>query len=184
MIRICISGLSASGKTSLGSDIAKKLNITHISKYDAGIYKTIMKGTGAWPSKDAWLSETAALESKYANEFDKEIVDYAKNKNCVVTTWLGAWFIKDATLRVWLNASFEERVRRRAKEDRITAESMKSLLKRKDELTTKNFKKVYGIDVMDHSLFDMEINTERVQREDIIATVAMLALAKDKLRFI
>jgi len=178
MIRICISGLSASGKTSIGEDLAKELNIMHITKEQMKSYKKFLNET---KSGKRPLDEVA--DPKYAKDFDAEIVEFSRGKNCVVTTWLGAWRIKDATLRVWLDASADERARRRAKEKGLSIGAAKRLIDKKDQMTIKSFKKVYGIDVNDHSIFDIRINTEKLNRKEITAMIAMLALGMDKMIF-
>ena len=177
MIRICISGLSASGKTSLGHRLARELNLMHITKKSLRSYNDVASG---FKGKEK-LAQTAL--PKYAKDFDAELKKLSSKNDCVVTTWLAPWMVKDPTLRIWLNASIDARARRRAKEMNVSVASAIRWVKEKDSLTIRNFKKVYGIDIQDHLGFDMELNTERLNVDEMVAVIAMLALSKSKMKF-
>ncbi len=173
MIRICLAGLTGSGKTSIGEELAKELNIEHVHKS----FKDAVK------DEKELLKMQRNVKEDYEKAFDKEIVRLAKGKNCVVTTWLGAWFIKDATLRVWLNASKETRIKRLMKKYKESRKYIERYITEKDNSNVKRWKKIYNIDLNDHSIFDLEINTEKFTPREIVSIIAMVALAKDKKRF-
>lgn len=177
MIRVCISGLSASGKTSLGEELARELKILHITKDVLETHKRIAEEMEK-EGEDA-LRVIEAGDERYAKSFDDEVAELAAKGNCVVTTWLGPWLVKDPTVRVWLTASVEERAKRRAAQRGIDISEARKLIDEKDKLTMAAFKDVYGIDVMDHAAFDFMVNTERVERKDSVALIAMLAMKRD-----
>jgi cytidylate kinase len=181
MLRICISGLSCSGKTSLGDALSKDLNIMHITKHGTSTYKKVKEDTENQKESEVGIIQTA--DRTYADSFDKEIVKLAEGNNCVVTTWLGPWLIKDATIRVWLSASFEERVRRYANLNKTSIENAKAFIKKKDELSINAFNDIYNIDVKNHSFFDMMINTERLNIKESVAIISMLAIGKEESKF-
>ena len=177
MMRICISGMTASGKTTLGKLIARELNVEHITKEKTKEYAKLMNDLEQ--RKDAKLALAQTADSRYAKDFDAEIIKAAKGKNCVVSTWLAPWLIKDATLRVWLNASPAERYRRKARDLGVSIRKAEKFVKEKDSLAAKGFKKVYGIDINDHSVFDIEINTEKLDHKKVVAVISMLAMLKE-----
>jgi predicted cytidylate kinase len=179
MLRICISGFSATGKTAVGEELAKRLGIMHITKKTMDSFKKFMEENKDAKDDNTRLAETTSTKEA-ADDFDSEVVRLAKENNCVVSTWLGPWFVKDATLKIWLNTRFDERVRRRAVDKGISIEEAREEVKKKDALTKRNIKKLYGIDIMDHSGFDIEINTERFAKEEEVAMIAMLALEREK----
>jgi predicted cytidylate kinase len=182
MIRICISGFSASGKTTIGNELAKKLNIMHVTKKSMSSFKSFAAENKDAKDDNTRLAETTSTK-EYADSFDKEVIRLARENDCVVTTWLGPWFVKDATLRIWLNTRFEERVRRRALDRKISMKLAREEVGKKDKLTTENIKKLYGIDIMDHSIFDIEINTERFTTKEEVDMIALLTLEMAKGRF-
>ncbi|MGD0510212.1 MAG: cytidylate kinase family protein [Candidatus Micrarchaeaceae archaeon] len=181
MLRICIGGLSCSGKTTLGEFLAKELNITHVTKRTLDTYKKLEDDFKA--SGDSQLKMLQAADKRYADAFDKEVVEIANSTDCVVTTWLGAWMIKDPAIRVWLSAGFDERARRYANNHDMKIDDAKDYVKKKDELTTSSFMDLYKIDIKNHSFFDMMINTERSSLEEAAALISLLAMNKDKTRF-
>lgn len=177
MMRICISGLTGSGKTTLGRLLSKELNIEHITKESVEEYARILKEIKKGGNER--LGVLQAAHPKYARNFDAEILEAAKGKNVVVTTWLSPWLMKDATLRVWLNASLDERSRRKAIEMRTSQKKAKEYVMRKDGLAAGEFKKIYGIDISDHSVFDLEVNTRKLTHREVVAVISMLAMMKE-----
>lgn len=179
MIRICISGMTASGKTSLGHMLAEELKIEHITKHSLdAFHKATEDATRKGKSRLDVINVTITKE--HAKSFDDELVQFARKKNCIVTTWLGPWLVRDATLRVWLNASLDHRARRRANDAKMTVAAARKLIEEKDMQNIRAFKDVQGIDINDHSVFDMELNTERLSLEEMTAVISMMALGKDK----
>lgn len=177
MIRICISGLSASGKTSLGHRLAKELNLMHITKASTQIYRN---ASANFKGKEK-LAEMAV--SRHSRTFDKELIGLASKNNCVMTTWLGPWLVKNPTVSVWLHAGIDARARRRANEMKITVAKAKKMINEKDSLTIKGFKRIQGIDINDREGFDMELNTERLTVEEMASLISMLALSRSKMKF-
>lgn len=171
-MKICISGLSASGKTTVGRRLAKYLGIRHVSmsyKRDAKNNTELME-----PLKNP--------KRGYARSFDKAVVSMAKG-DCVVTTWLSPWMVKNPTLNVRLYADPEERARRIMKREGTSHAKAVRYIKEKDHLTIAHFKKTYGIDVTDDSKFDMEINTGKISTEKAVAVIALAAMLKEGKRF-
>lgn len=182
MLRICISGYTCSGKTTLGEKLAKELNVMHVTKYITPTYKRVMRDLKKNSTRNDIIMETS--HKKYAADFDREIVELAKNNNCVVTTWLGPWLVKDATMRIWLYGSLEERGRRYAKREHIGLLKAESVVDEEDRLNRRQFKKLYNIDLNDHrGEFDLEINTDRLNQKEIISLISTLAIGKEKRRF-
>lgn len=178
MLRICIAGFTECGKTTLGNMLAEKLNIMHITKRNLAAFKDYEKSPDK--SEEMKILQTAA--KKYAHVFDNEVMELAEKNDCVVTTWVGAWIVKDPTLRVWLSTPFMERVSRNTKKGH-SKEDAEAYIKKKDEMNTKGFKDLYGIDLNDHSGFDMEINTARLTNEQAVSLIAMLSIEKEGKNF-
>ena len=170
MIRICVSGLTGSGKTTIGMEIARRFGIEHVQKS----YKEYVNDY----SKIADFIN--GLDDDFVKAFDNEIVRMAEGKNCIVTTWLGPWLIKDATLRVWLDASLETRAKRWAGKQGKDYESAFREIAEKDTATIESTKKVYGFDLSsDHNVFDISINTEKVNIEECISIITVMAFKRD-----
>ncbi|BCS91007.1 MAG: cytidylate kinase [Candidatus Micrarchaeota archaeon] len=162
VFKICISGLTGSGKSSVGRALATSLNFRHIDKFQTSTYKRLKDDL-------KYKDYTAELANNdYARAFDNEIYELSNQGNCVISTWLASWIIDDATLRVFLYAGLEERARRIANAKGMNFEEALSYTKEKDEKSIKFFKEFYNIDVAyNPDLFDISINTERLDVEEI-----------------
>lgn len=171
---ICISGLTGSGKTTIGEMLSKELKIAHVNRS----FKEF-----AEEGKDL-IKFQNAVKPNFDREFDREISREAHRADCVVSTWFGPWIIKDATLNVWLNASPEARARRKAKDLHCSLKGAQEYFTPKDRRNRRRMIKDYGIDILkDHGVFDVEINTDRLKREEVVALIAMLSLEKENKKF-
>ncbi len=177
-MKICIGGFTSSGKTTLGETLSKELGIRHINPS----YKSMVKNDEK--KVIGLLDDLMVKEDKdVAKDFDAEVVKMSNEGDCVVSTWIGSWIIKDATARVWLNASQETRAARRAKAKGMDQDEALEFINEYDRKSSDYFKGVYGIDVTDHSIFDIELNTEKLSISDMASIVSLLAAQKDTERF-
>ena len=168
---ICISGLAGSGKNTVGEIVAKKLNLDGV--------KLTFKDEARREKVDLMkVQMEATKDESYDRELDREIVRRAKKGNCVVMTWLGPWIVKNADLRVWLNVSERERAKRVARRDRMSLKKALLHIRKRDENNRRRYRRYYGIDIMDHSIFDLEINSDVFNPQQIAGIVIKAAEAK------
>ena len=171
---ICISGMGGAGKDAVAERLAKELNIMHLSKS----FKDV-SGDG-----QNLVKFISSVKGEYDKQFDEIVVKEAAKQDCVVSTWLGPWVIKDSTLNVWLNASLEERAKRKAKCMNTSVEEAKKYLTSRSDMDVPRWKAVYGIDMTkDHDVFDIELNTEKLSIEEEVSLIAMASLVKGGKRF-
>ena len=172
-MKICISGLTGSGKTTLGDALAKELGIEHVKP----TYKSATK------TEDGLIRLLETASVRYIKDFDRDIVAMARGRDCVITTWHGPWIIRDATVRVWLLASLEERARRIAKRGGKDMAYCERHIKEKDRLTMAQYRRAYGKD-FDLSVMDLQMNYERMEQNEAVAAISMLALSRDGKNFV
>ncbi len=171
---ICIAGLGGSGKSPIAESLAKKLGIRHLSKS----FKEV-SGDG----KDL-VAFVKSVDTEFDKNLDAEVIREAKKQDCVVSTWLGPWMIKDADVKVWLNASLETRAGRKAKSLKMSLQEAKDYLKTIEDADAARWKSLYGFDIMkDHDIFDIEINTDKLKIEESVEIIALLSIEKGKNRF-
>jgi len=90
-------------------------------------------------------------------------------------TWLGPWKVKDATLRVWLEADDETRAKRISGRDKMTYEEALDHVRKRDPGNVRRYKEYYGIDILDHSNFDLVVNTSHFNPIDAAKIIALAA---------
>ena len=165
---ICIAGFSGCGKTSVGDIVAKRLGLRAIKLS----FKDEAAKTGM---KLMEYQELASNDRKYDEELDKAILLEAGKGNCVIMTWLGPWKIRNADLRVWLSAGVEERARRISDRDKLSFEDAVSHVKKRDANNVERYRNYYGIDITDHSIFDLDITTEKFGKEQVAEIIVRAA---------
>lgn len=170
---ITISGLTGAGKTSLGERVAKDLSIKHIWKS----HKTHAESS----IKVVEFTKSASLD--FEKSFDEGIVAESEKEDCVVTTWLSPWLVKNATARVWLYADTNSRIKRKSEEMNVSIEKAKEYVDEKDSFNKVNFKKIYGIDITDHSAFDLTLNTSKLTIDQCADIIIFLTQEETKKKF-
>ena len=168
---ICISGLTGSGKNAAGEALAKRLNLRLVSL----TFKDDAKKRGISLMQ---LQGAAGKDKKIDVDFDARVVKEASTGNCIVTTWLGPWMVKNADLRIWIHADEFVRAGRIAKRDGMGAKEALEHLRMRDNDNCARYKRYYGIDLEDHSLFDLEIDSGRHSPDEIAALIGKALRAK------
>lgn len=172
LMKICISGLTGSGKTTLGAAISDELGIRHISQS----YKN------AAVSDAKLLKMLENTTARYALEFDENIIKESKHIDCVITTWHCPWIIKDATLRIWLDSDEKNRAYRLSKEKKKSIKYCIKYIRKKDALTAAQYRRAYHKD-FDLSAIDIRINSDAVSVSEAVSVISMLAMLRDKKKF-
>lgn len=95
----------------------------------------------------------------------------------MVDSRLGAWLAKDADLKVWLKCQFGVRAKRISGRENITVKEAERRIKARDASDAGRYRKFYGIDLSDLSVYDLIIDTERFDPEQIVAII-MTAINK------
>ncbi|MBU0533042.1 cytidylate kinase family protein [Candidatus Micrarchaeota archaeon] len=159
---IAISGLTGSGKNTLGELIAEELNY----KLVCPTFKDLAKKEGV-PLME--FQKMAEKDPNIDKKFDELLKEQAKG-NCVVTTWLGPWMV-DANLKIKLTASIETRAKRIAERDGMDLKDAIKHVKERDERNRKRYMKLYNIDIYDESIYDMVLDSDRYNPEELLKIV-------------
>jgi cytidylate kinase len=168
---ICIAGLSGSGKNTVAQLVADKLCLRLVNP----TFKTLAKQHSMSLME---FQAKAAAEHSIDRKFDSALLRETKKGNCVVCTWLGPWMVKKADLRVWLYAPRQVRAERLAGREGISAEEALRHITERDEENHARYREVYGIDIYDHSGFELVVNTEKYGPEESASIIVSAAIAK------
>ncbi|MFH1447235.1 MAG: (d)CMP kinase [Candidatus Micrarchaeota archaeon] len=165
---ITISGMSGSGKNTVGEKVADVLRMRTVEY----TFKDHAKEMGINLMD---FQKMARKDESIDRDFDKLVVRSANRGNCVITTWLGPWSVKRAKLRVWLDADEKVRAKRIAKREGMSQASALAHLRKRDKDNILRYKKLYGIDIRNREIFDLIVNTERFLPDDIADMVIVAA---------
>ena len=175
MVVIVISGQPGCGSTTTGKLLSEKLgtNFFSVGHY----FKSLDKGKETEKAVKVWKSD-AGKRLQFKKKGDLNYIEelqiaLAKSGSIVIESKLGIKFLKDyADLKVWLKAPIKVRAQRVAKRDRIPLEEAVKILKEKEAIERRNFKKIYGFDFFQlEKEADIVIDTSSKTPRKIVAEI-------------
>ncbi len=108
---------------------------------------------------------------------DLKLIRAALQDKIVVGTRLASWLM-DADLRIWLHAPLEDRagrINKRESEKHSGYEAVLYKTLKRDQQNRTRYLKLYGIDINDHSDFDVTINTGLLTAEQVSGLIVAAA---------
>ena len=118
----------------------------------------------------------AELHPAIDRMIDRGIADAARGGKVLLDARLAGWMAKKADIKIFLTASTRVRVTRIAQREGRRYRDVHDETVRREKSEAKRFKKLYNIDVNDHSVFDIVLNTERLS---VTETTKILMVAID-----
>ncbi len=171
-MKIIISGLTGSGKSTLARGLSMAFKFEYFSASSKLRDILPKKDFGVWESKEGLDALRFRLAHPQSDaKLDRYIVkNFSSKNNVVLDSWVAPWKVngKDV-IKIYVKADVMTRAKRVASRDSIPFKQALSFTKRKDELTLKIYKKLYGIEVdSDLRPFDFVINSSRFSAEDLL----------------
>lgn len=173
MVTIAVSGLHGVGKTTAAKKLAEKFNLRYISA--GSVFRKMADQKGmSLEEFSKHVEENPEIDDK----IDNRTVSEAEKANVLIDARLSGWMAENADVKIMLIASLEARVNRIAnREDRELKEVEKETIAR-EESEAKRYKEIYGIDVNDYSVFDVILNTESFNVEQMIEILERIVKIK------
>jgi cytidylate kinase len=174
-MKLILSGLAASGKTTLAKFLAKRLNIKFYTA--SKFFYQIARKEGFNPKGKNWFDSQEGIKflkyrlknQKLDKELDKKILKMLEKKEkFIITSWILPWVFKGSCIKIWLEASPEERIKRLAKRSKISFSKAKRIIQLRDSLNKKLYKKAYGVEIgPDKNIFNLIIETSGMEVEEL-----------------
>lgn len=161
---IAISGLVGSGKNTVGATLCRELRMRQVDP----TFKTLAEKEEISLME---FQEKAKKDENIDKKFDDALKAECAGGNVVVTTWLGPWMAPGQPFKVWLDVSEEIRARRISNREGIELQEALEHLKKRDADNRARYKKVYGIDILDHSKFDLVIKVTYEKPDQIVEKI-------------
>ncbi len=175
MVSIILSGMPASGKSTVGAEISKRLGIKLL--VGGEILKEYAKSLGYNADLQNWWDTEEGLEflkkRKEDYSFDRKLDEFlirSINENeVVVTSWTLPWLVDDYHVKVWLKASFEVRLRRLMERDGLKEDEAREVLRKRDSENTEHYRSLYGFTLGQNlEKFNLVIDTDKIDVETIV----------------
>jgi cytidylate kinase len=158
---ITVGGSIGSGKSTLAKRLAKELGFEYHSVGEA--MRSLAKEKGISLIQMSMMAEKDPSIDRELDEKQKEI---AKG-DCVMDSRLGAYLL-DADFRIWLDASPKVQVERIARRDKVPIADAELLIARREASEAERFRKIYGIDVYDQSVYDLVVDTDNMSKDKVL----------------
>ena len=152
---ITVSGPHGTGKSTYAKALAEALELRYVSAGE--LFRDLAKQQKLSLGE---LSSRAAEDPSIDRMLDERTKAEAKKGSVVIDAQLGAWMVKDlADVKVLLTARDDVRFGRIARRDRIEVEDARQETEYREAVQKRRYKKYYGIDVDDLSIYDISIDT-------------------------
>ncbi|MEM1513828.1 MAG: AAA family ATPase [Candidatus Thermoplasmatota archaeon] len=166
---ITIGGLPGAGTTTVAKMLAEKTGMAYVNAGE--IYRDIADRKGMHLLDFEKYSET---HPEIDVEIDKRQEEIIRKGNVVVEGRLSGWIAylkKIPAIKIWLECDENERIRRIVeREDGEIAEKRKET-KEREESEARRYKKFYGIDLNDKSIYDIVIDTTSIPPEEVLKKI-------------
>jgi len=164
-VRVAISGKSGCGNTTVSSIVAKTMNYPLINF----TFRMMAKERNV----DFWhLSHLAETDDSIDLELDKRQVEMAlKHENCVLGSRLAIWVLKEADLKVYLDASLQERSKRIFSREGGDFKDKLKETKMRDERDSARYKRLYNIDNNETNIADLIIDTNNLEATEVASII-------------
>ena len=176
-IVICISGMTACGKSTVAKRLAKKYGLIYLSGGE--VLKSIaaeegfnISGKGWWETEQGTrFFKERMLKQDFDRLVDARLLQAAEKGNVLLDSWTMPWLFKGG-FKIWFEASREERAKRLTVRDGLSYEGALRIFDEKDETTRRIYKKLYGFNLgYDMSPFDLILDVENLTREEVFDTL-------------
>ena len=172
MVKITISGLPGSGKTTVAKTISKIFNCKKISIGD--LRGEIAKEKGITIDE---LNEIGKTEDWVHKRADERTIEIGKKEgNFLVEGWLAYHFIP-YSFKIFLKVDDKIAAKRIFKDQREdekkckTVSEVRSMLKKRLNITRNQFLKYYGVNFLDKKNYNLIIDTSKLAPEEVIRII-------------
>jgi cytidylate kinase len=168
-IKIAISGRSGCGNTTVSKIVAEKLNLHFINF----TFRSLAKERNLQLID---ILELAAKDDSIDKEVDTRQVQLAHEAGgCVLGSRLAIWMLREADLKVYLDASPQTRAERIVNREGGGFEEVAAFTADRDKQDHGRYLRIYGIDTDDYSFADLILDTDNITPENITDIIVDIA---------
>lgn len=153
---IAIGGLHGTGKSTYAKAIAREFGLRHASAGE--LFRALARERGMSLEE---FTELARKDPEVDRLVDERTREEARRGGVVIDGMLAPWMAGEyADVKICLVASDEVRFRRIAERDGLSFEEARAATLAREEAERERYKRYYGIDVGDLSVYDIIFDTE------------------------
>jgi len=169
-MRITISGPAGSGKTTVCNKLSSVLSL------DAVVFGNIFRDIAAERGMSLTeLSELAENDRAIDEMIDSRIVQIARERDDIILeSRLAAYMLNRngiPAFRIYLDASPDVRIKRIGTRENETMEQALKVTAERQASEERRYKMYYNIDINDTSVYDLIINTDDIDPDQVIQRI-------------
>ncbi|HJK00787.1 MAG TPA: AAA family ATPase [Methanocorpusculum sp.] len=169
-MRITISGLPGSGTTSLAKALAERYDLRYLSAGE--VFRCLAKENGMdLASFGKFAEENPEIDLKI-DARQKEIGE--TSDDIILEGRLAGWMVENADLKILLYASPGCRAERIAERENLSSEEASVATVDREASEAARYMEYYEIDIADLSPYDIVINSETFNQEEVLAIAETL----------
>jgi len=174
---IIVSGFAGSGTSTLAQNLGTKLNLKII--HASGILRELSKksieevdvnnaqwGKGFWESEEGIkLVHDRLKDGSMDKALDKKLLEIIEEGDVVLDSYTMG-YLSEKGIKIWVEASVEERAKRVSIRDKLPVENVAKTIKDRDATTIEIYKKLYNFSMGEKlEKFDFILNNENLSAE-------------------
>lgn len=160
---ISISGPHGVGKSTYAKALAEEFGLKLASA--GALYRELAAGLGLSPKELALL---AKRDRSIDEQIDEQIKRVAQEGNVVIEGHLAGWMVGNlAKVKIYLTASPKVRAMRIARREGLKLEEAEEMIAALEREEGERWRRFYGIDINDLSIYDVVLNTDRLSLEAV-----------------
>jgi len=164
-VRIAISGKSGCGNSTVSGLVADKLGLVLINY----TFKSIAQEMGI---TFAEVCRRAEEDTCFDYKVDKRQVELANSNPCVLGSRLAVWLLKNADLKVYLEADPNTRAARIQKREGGEYDEIYKKTIERDRRDRARYLKLYDIDIDNYGFVDLVIDTRHKDPDKIAEIIS------------
>ncbi|WP_254823689.1 (d)CMP kinase [Haloglomus halophilum] len=165
---ITISGPAGSGKSTAAAGLAEALGYEHVSGGD--IFRALADERGMTPLE---LNRAAEEDDAIDRDLDRRLRETASERDdLVLESRLAGWMAGEhADFKMWLNAPLAVRAQRIAEREDKAVDRAREETRARAESEASRYREYYGIDIEDLSIYDLVLNTSRLDPDGVVGAL-------------
>jgi cytidylate kinase len=179
-IIVCVCGMAGSGKSTLAKRLAERYGLRYYSGGDTLKALAMEEGyenveRGWWESKEGMrFLEKRGKDQEFDEAIDRKLLELAQLGNVILDSWTMPWLLEKG-FKIWLEASPENRAKRIAKRDGISAKDALKALRNKETQTKNIYGKLYGFSLgEDYKPFHLILDTDNLEAEEVFQVLCVV----------
>ncbi len=159
---ITVAGPHGSGRTTQSTRLAERFGLRYVSSGTLFRERATQLGVSLEE-----MTRIAAGDASFDRYLDDRAKQETKKGGIVLDATLSGWVAEKPDIRIYLTAPLDVRVRRIAEREGRGVDEVEKETRIREEAEAERFRRYYGFDVSDLTIYDVVLNTALADAEGV-----------------